>query len=318
MKRNSLSPPGRGELASQAPVLAAEDGLKTQARDLARLTCTAVVPRRPRLRGSNDDYETVKARQTLTRHEAPGSNAVEVAKGIERLTNGVSNFYLVEEGEELLVVDAGIPRDWNLLVRAVSSLGRTIESLKAVLITHAHADLLGFAERVRVNAHAIVWIHEADAGVAQGARPDWKPGKLRPYLVHAEAWRTIFGLMRGGVWRIAPIREVSSFVDGQVIDAPGHPRAVHVPGHTPGMAALFFEQKGVLMTGDSLVTRNTLTGRKGPQIMPDALNRDSAEALRSLDALEGLPSDLVLPGHGDPWTEGAAEAVRLARVAGRS
>ncbi len=72
------------------------------------------------------------------------------------------------------------------------------------------------------------------------------------------------------------------------------------------------------MTGDSLVTKNPLTGRKGPQIMPDALNRDSAQALRSLDALEGLPADLVLPGHGDPWTEGAAKAVRLARAAGRS
>jgi hypothetical protein len=31
-----------------------------------------------------------------------------------------------------------------------------------------------------------------------------------------------------------------------------------------------------------------------------------------------LPADVLLPGHGEPWTGGAAEAVRLARAAGPS
>ena len=43
-----------------------------------------------------------------------------------------------------------------------------------------------------------------------------------------------------------------------------------------------------------------------------------AEALASLDALLGIEADLMLPGHGDPWTEGVAEAVRRAKAAGRS
>ena len=59
-------------------------------------------------------------------------------------------------------------------------------------------------------------------------------------------------------------------------------------------------------------------GRVGPQIMPSGLNRDTPQALRSLDVLEGVPADVLLPGHGEPWTEGAAEAARLARVAGPS
>ena len=62
--------------------------------------------------------------------------------------------------------------------------------------------------------------------------------------------------------------------------------------------------------------RNPPTGRVGPQIMPSGLNRDTPQALRSLDVLEGVPADVLLPGHGEPWTEGAAEAARLARVAG--
>jgi glyoxylase-like metal-dependent hydrolase (beta-lactamase superfamily II) len=35
----------------------------------------------------------------------------------------------------------------------------------------------------------------------------------------------------------------------------------------------------------------------------------------SLDALDGLSAKWVLPGHGDPWTGGLAEALRLIRAA---
>ena len=74
----------------------------------------------------------------------------------------------------------------------------------------------------------------------------------------------------------------------------------------------------MLLTGDVLATRNPLTGRVGPQVMPSGLNRDTPQALRSLDVLERVPADVLLPGHGEPWTDGAAEAARLARVAGPS
>jgi glyoxylase-like metal-dependent hydrolase (beta-lactamase superfamily II) len=93
---------------------------------------------------------------------------------------------------------------------------------------------------------------------------------------------------------------------------------VHAPGHTPGSAALLLEGRRVLLSGDVLVTRNPLTGRVGPQIMPSGLKRDTPQALGSLDVLDGIPADVLLPGHGEPWTGGAAEAARLARVAGPS
>jgi glyoxylase-like metal-dependent hydrolase (beta-lactamase superfamily II) len=241
---------------------------------------------------------------------------VEIVKGIHRLTNGVSNFYLIDDGGKLVLVDAGIPPDWSRLVRTLSALGRTLADLEAILVTHAHSDHTGFAERARVEAGSTVWIHEADMAVAKGAPQGRSEGRVRSYLLRAEAWRTIFGLLRGT--KIVPIHEVSSFPDNHLIPVPGHPRAVHVPGHTPGMSSVFFEERRVLITGDCLVMRNPLTGRKGPQIMPDALNRDSAQALRSLDAIEDLTADLILPGHGETWTAGASKAVALARAAGRS
>jgi glyoxylase-like metal-dependent hydrolase (beta-lactamase superfamily II) len=76
----------------------------------------------------------------------------EVAEGIHRLTNGVANFHLIEESGKLVLVDAGAPRDWDLLGQVVRELGRDLGDLDAVLLTHAHTDHTGFAERARLIA----------------------------------------------------------------------------------------------------------------------------------------------------------------------
>ena len=243
---------------------------------------------------------------------------MQVADGVHRLTGGVCNFYLIEDGGKLVLVDAGAPRDWDLLVRTLATLGRGLEDLDAVLITHAHSDHTGFAERARTTATVPVWVHQADAAVAKGTKPAKNDGKARSYLLRVEFYRTLVSLTRRGATRLIPIQEVSTFADGETLEVPGRPRVAHGPGHTPGCAALLLEGRGVLLTGDVLATRNPLTGRVGPQIMPSGLNRDTPQALRSLDVLDGVPAEVLLPGHGEPWTEGAAEAARLARVAGPS
>ena len=94
------------------------------------------------------------------------------------------------------------------------------------------------------------------------------------------------------------------------------PGSFSLRGTPPGCAALLLEERRILMSGDLLVTWNALTGRTGPQISPWGFNRDTPQALRSLDIVERVPADVLLPGHGDPWTRGAVEAVRLAREAG--
>jgi glyoxylase-like metal-dependent hydrolase (beta-lactamase superfamily II) len=65
------------------------------------------------------------------------------------------------------------------------------------------------------------------------------------------------------------------------------------------------------MVGDALATYAVTTGEHGPRIAP--FTADPAGALESLARLEDRPADLLLPGHGEPWTGGAAEAVRLVR-----
>ena len=163
-----------------------------------------------------------------------------------------------------------------------------------------------------------MWIHRADERAARTGQTGKRDGKVTSYLLRAAFYRTSISLLRRGGGRMIPIAEVSAFADGEQIDVPGRPRTVHAPGHTAGCAALLFESRRALVTGDVMATENPLTGRIGPQIMPSGLNEDTDQALASLDALLGIDADLLLPGHGDPWTQGVAEAVRQAKAAGRS
>jgi hypothetical protein len=52
--------------------------------------------------------------------------------------------------------------------------------------------------------------------------------------------------------------------------------------------------------------------------MPSGLNADTQQALASLANLTGVKADVLLPGHGAPWTGGVGEAIRQARAAGPS
>jgi glyoxylase-like metal-dependent hydrolase (beta-lactamase superfamily II) len=69
-----------------------------------------------------------------------------------------------------------------------------------------------------------------------------------------------------------------------------------------------------LFLGDTMTTRNVLTGAAGPKPAPFTLEPD--QALASLDRVESVDATWVLPGHGPAWDGGVPEAVRLIRAAG--
>lgn len=243
---------------------------------------------------------------------------MQVADGVHRLRRGVVNFYLVEDGGRLALVDAGGSRDWGVLIRTLASINRGLGDLEAVVLTHAHSDHVGFSERARVDAGATVRVHRSDAEAARTGKSEPVEAGYGKYLLRPEAYRTLLSLALEGGLKIAPVAVVSSFEDGETLGVPGRPRVVLAPGHTDGSCVLMLEARRVVLSGDCLVTRNPLTGRVGPQIMPAGLNRSSSQALASLDALASLPADVVLPGHGEPWTAGIAEAVSRAKAAGPS
>ena len=71
-----------------------------------------------------------------------------------------------------------------------------------------------------------------------------------------------------------------------------------------------------MIAGDSVVTLDPYTGRRGPCIVAGAATVDSSRNLAALDGLAQTGAATVLVGHGEPWTEGAESAVARARAVG--
>ncbi len=246
----------------------------------------------------------------------------QVAPGVHRCADGLVSFYLVQDGGELLLVDTGWPSSWPSVVEAVERTGCRPADLRAVLLTHGHADHLGAAERVRREWSVPVQARAEEVDRVRGRGPGASPFTLVPGLL-PHLWRpAAFGFVlhaaRHGFLTPHWVQEVSPFDGGSVLDLPGRPRAVATPGHTAGHTSFLLEDRGVLLSGDALVTLDVLSRQRGPRLLPPALTDDPTAALTSLSALEGLPADVLLPGHGDPWRGPVADAVRAARAAARS
>lgn len=242
-----------------------------------------------------------------------------VAEGVQRFDDGIVNWYLVEEAGAFTAIDSGFPPDWSALVDALGGAAKPLSALKAVVLTHGHIDHIGFAERARVEAGARVLVHEADAELLRHplriAKSERTP--LR-YLNHGATRSLVAHALKAGAPRAKSVREFETFVDGVTLDVPGSPRVLYTPGHTNGHCALDLPDRDLVFTGDAVVTRNPYTGQTGPRIVSGAATADSEQNLRTLDRIAETGATLLLPGHGEPWSGGAVEAVRLAREAGAS
>jgi len=233
---------------------------------------------------------------------------VKLAPGIHRIGPGLINSYLVEESGEVTIIDAGAPGYWNDLPTELAAMGRSMEHIRALVLTHAHIDHVGFAERLRSERRVPVSVHELDAKMARG---EAKPQNQKMLGVGLAALRFIGFALSKGMLRATPIAEVATFGDGATLDVPGAPRVIHLPGHSEGSAALYLPARDALFVGDAFATLNVMSGKTGPQIAP--FGSDLPRARESLGKLERVDAALVLPGHGQPWTGGVAEAVRLIR-----
>ncbi len=241
-----------------------------------------------------------------------------VAPGIHRLQHAFVNCYIVEGDDGVTIVDTALPETWPYLLEALELIGRSVDDIRAVVLTHAHFDHLGFAHRLQERG-VPVFAHESEAYIAEHPyRYDHESPRFVYPVLHPGSIPVLTRMARAGALRVPGITGLRYFGPGETLDVPGAPMAVFTPGHTYGHCGLFFIDADALLTGDALVTLDPYTGATGPQIVSGAATADSPLALLSLRALEETGATTVLPGHGQPWRHGVEKAVELARAAGAS
>ena len=227
---------------------------------------------------------------------------MELAPGLHRVGNDLVAAYLIEGEGGLTLIDAGISGQYSDLLRELAEMGRAVTDIRGVILTHGDSDHIGYAERLRRDHGIPVYIGEADAARARGeesTHPSW--GKTRFGATVRFLWYT----MRKGGLRTTYLTEVTPVHDGEVLDLPGSPRIVALPGHSAGSIAIVVPSLDAVFVGDALTTRHVLTGKRGPQ--PAPFTDDPDVARQSHAKLASIDATWVLPGHGTPWNRGTRE-----------
>ena len=110
---------------------------------------------------------------------------MQLAPSLRRVGSDLVNVYLIEDERGVTVIDAGLAGQWDEFTGELAEMGRSLEDVRGLILTHGDTDHLGFAERLR--EHGVpVYAHEADAqqatGVVKKKNPPWGRVKVGPLL----------------------------------------------------------------------------------------------------------------------------------------
>src|SRR5215472_8278024 len=131
------------------------------------------------------------------------------------VTGTDDNWVLAADGDEVTLVDTGEPRDLPRVRSSLEVIGRAPGDVSAVVLTHAHPDHIGAAERLRADRGVPVRLLAAEAAHARGQIIE-EASKLE---ILRAAWRPrvllwVLRILRAGATRAERLTEVTPFEAG--------------------------------------------------------------------------------------------------------
>jgi glyoxylase-like metal-dependent hydrolase (beta-lactamase superfamily II)/predicted ester cyclase len=214
---------------------------------------------------------------------------------------GRCNVYLIEDDGGVTLFDAGA----RTMVRAVASAGARLGGIRRIVLGHAHTDHRGVAPALGVP----VLCHPEEVQDAEGSGGFryWPEGLAGlPVLL-----RAIHRLLHRYAWDAGPVKISGTVAEG---DEVAGFRVIDIPGHAPGMIALWRESDRLALCSDCFYTVD-MWGRNCEPRLPDPIcSYDTRQAQASLRKLAALDPAAAWPGHGRPVT-GDVRA-QLERAAG--
>lgn len=226
---------------------------------------------------------------------------MKLAPGVHLVHTRVGQSLLVE-GPPLTLIDTGARGSLKRIERALRRIGRRLEDLEVVIITHAHSDHLGEASKLKSISGARVLVHHRDLEVAQGNKPRYSLGTRGVTGTVARPFRTKLETLNA----FDPVEIDGTIDDGEIV-GPGL-EVFATPGHTPGHCSIYMPEPRLLHAGDAVFN---LMGTRPP---PMISNQNEAGVYESIVRLPQLQFRCLSFGHGPPIFRGARRRLeRLAR-----
>jgi glyoxylase-like metal-dependent hydrolase (beta-lactamase superfamily II)/predicted ester cyclase len=218
-----------------------------------------------------------------------GGGEEEVAEGVWVVRGGVPsrwvNAYLIQDGDGVVAFDAGV----RTMAPAIAAAAARHGGLRRVVLGNAHPDHRGGAPflRVPVLCHAEER-HDAEGDGGQHyfdyAKLPVPASKLSPAVLRASD---------GGPVHVDATLEEGDEVAGF--------RVVHLPGHSPGLIALWRERDRLALSNDCFAMLDPVTLRARPPSVPHPAYTWSTEVARaSMRKLAALDPAAAWPGHRGP------------------
>ncbi len=177
--------------------------------------------------------------------------------------------YIVGNGKEAILIDAGVPGD-----KVLAAEKELNTSIKKIILTHGHIDHLLHADDIVQKTNAMAYIHIDDEQAITDARVN-----ISAFTGKATTLRSKYEVLRDG----------NSIKVGE-LDF----KIIHTPGHSAG--SICIQVENLLFSGDTLFKYGY--GRV------DLPNGNFSDIYNSIvEKLFVLPGEtIVYPGHGESTT----------------
>lgn len=214
---------------------------------------------------------------------------------------GYVNAFLVD-GDELTLVDVGLPGLTKTFLKAIRGAGRNPEDLRHIAVTHHHSDHAGSLAPLAAKVpDATIYAHPLDIPVITGEQPIPGPNP------ESRLGRVLGPIiMRMQPARLQHVEIQHPVEDGAEIPAGGGMTVIHTPGHTAGHVSFLKPGNGgILFAGDAAAN---MFGRVGLPI--GMFSEDMEQARVSMRKIAELDFDAACFGHGTVITGKAHAAFR--------
>ena len=204
---------------------------------------------------------------------------MKIANNAEMLEIGSEhgNIYpvLTWDDNELVLIDAGLPGQIEMIKEAVRQAGFDLEKVTKVIITHQDMDHIGCA-KILAEMGAKILAHEAEAPYIQGDKTPVRITQMEERLPElSDEQRAFLEQVKAGAPQFY-VHIDQQLTDGERLDICGGIKVIHTPGHMPGHIALLLEESNIMVAGDAANVHEGVLLGANPQFTQDMAQADAS------------------------------------------
>ncbi len=210
---------------------------------------------------------------------------VQLTNELHGLIDRVVRLYILDLPEGLVIIDTGMTGNINRIERYVSKLGRKLEDIKHIIITHSDSDHYGSLYALQSKTRAKTYASQTEAVAI-------RKGEASRALKLKGLSKLMFGIL-SRVFRAHPANVDVILKPGKSLPYWGGLEVLDTQGHTPGHISLYSKKHSTLFAGDSILIHS------GKLVPAHGGNTwDEARAKKAFDFQVKLAPKILCGGHG--------------------